>query len=88
MRAGHPVYEKLRREWAADAEREERETARRDGKRNEAFLQKLSRRIGQLRQEAVDVGAMALDADGRGRWIDPEMRDDALQGDDGEAGED
>lgn len=73
LRPGHPVYEKLRARWLADyeAEVQRKRAARFDA--DERFLEKLNRRLGALRQEAIDAGAMALLPDGRSRWVDPEL---------------
>ena len=40
---------------------------------NERFIEKLNRRIGEKRQEAIDAGLMRELPDGRAEWLDPEM---------------
>lgn len=70
---GSKAYETLRAAWQAEFEAEQRTRAAVNMARDAVFLNKLNRRIEALRQEAIESGAMELQADGRGVWRDPEL---------------
>lgn len=70
---GSKAYEALRAEWQAEYEAERLRQSSKRHEANERFLIKLNRRLGELRAEAVAVGAMTLLPDGRGVWADPEL---------------
>lgn len=71
-----PAYARLKAEWRAEHEAEQRAASEKSRVANEKFLIKLNKRLEQLRQEAIATGAMRLLPDGRGEWVDPELRRD------------
>jgi hypothetical protein len=72
---GTPAYERLRAEWLAEYEAEQRNKSNQRRASDERFLEKLNRRLGELRDKAIACGAMTLLPDGRGAWADPELRE-------------
>ena len=70
---GTPAYERLRAEWLAEYEAEQRRKSNQRRAADERFIEKLNRRLGELRDEAIACGAMTLLPDGSGVWSDPEL---------------
>ena len=79
---GTPAYERLRAEWQAGYEAEQRRQSGQRQVASEKFLERLNQRLGELRAEAVEAGAMTLLPDGSGVWSDPVMlKDETPDGD-------
>lgn len=70
LRPGHPVYERLRREWERERDEEDAQVTEAD----QDFLRKLDRRLEAKRRDAIAAGLMHVDEYGRGHWVDPELR--------------
>lgn len=73
---GTPAYERQREQWQAEYEAEKQRQSDLRFEANERFIEKLNRRIGEKRQEAIDAGLMRELPDGRAEWLDPEFRRD------------
>jgi len=67
---GTQAYERLRAQWLAEHEAEQARQRATRFAADEAFLHRLNRRLGELRQEAIDAGAMRLLPDGRSEWTE------------------
>lgn len=70
---GTAAYERQREQWRVEYEAEKRRQSDLRFEANERFIEKLNRRIGEKRQEAIDAGLMRVLPDGRAEWLDPEM---------------
>lgn len=90
LRPGHPVYERLKREWEEERAREQEEKLAAMSEADERFLVKLNKRIEHLRNRAIAVGAMVLDENGHGTLVgldDDEEPDDRAAPDEAASGE-
>lgn len=65
---GTAAYERLRAQWLAEHEAEQARQREERFAADDAFLDRLNRRLGELRQEAIDTGALRLLPDGRSEW--------------------
>lgn len=65
---GTTAYERLRAQWLAEHEAEQARQREERFAADDAFLDRLNRRLGELRQEAIDTGALRLLPDGRSEW--------------------
>lgn len=70
LRPGHPVYERLRKQWQAERDEEEERASEVD----HDFLRRLDNRLEAKRRDAIAHGLMRVDEYGRGHWVDPELR--------------
>ena len=75
---GTPAYQRQREQWRVDYEAEKQRQSDLRFEANERFIEKLNRRIGEKRQEAIDAGLMRVLPDGRAEWLDPEFRRDGV----------
>ena len=75
---GTPAYQRQREQWRVEYEAEKQRQSDLRFEANERFIEKLNRRIGEKRQEAIDAGLMRVLPDGRAEWLDPEMRRDGV----------
>lgn len=74
---GTQAYERLRVQWLAEHEAEQARTRQARFAADDAFLERLNRRLGTLRQEAIETGALRLLPDGRSEWTGDLRRKDA-----------
>lgn len=75
---GTAAYERQREQWRVEYEAERQRQSDLRFEANERFIEKLNRRIGEKRQEAIDAGLMRVLPDGRAEWLDPEFRRDGV----------
>lgn len=73
---GTQGYERLRAQWLAEHEAEQARARQTRFAADDAFLHRLNRRLGALRQEAIETGALRLLPDGSSEWTDDVRADD------------
>lgn len=69
LKPGHPVYERLKREWEEERAREQEAKLAAMSEADERFLVKLNKRLGHIRDQAIAAGAILVDEDGRGTFV-------------------
>lgn len=69
LKPGHPVYDRLKREWEDERAREQEAKLAAMNAADERFLDKLNKRLSQIREQAIEAGAIVIDEDGRGTFV-------------------
>ena len=79
LQPGHPVYDRLKREWEEERARAQEAKLAAMNEADERFLVKLNKRLEHIRDQAIAAGAIVLDEDGQGTVVgfdDDELDDD------------
>lgn len=69
LKPGHPVYERLKGEWEEERARAQEAKLAAMSEADERFLVKLNKRLGHIREQAIEAGVIVLDEDGRGTYV-------------------
>lgn len=69
LQPGHPVYDRLKREWEEERARAQEAKLAAMNEADERFLVKLNKRLEHIRDQAIAAGAIVLDEDGQGTFV-------------------